>query len=63
MLDTNVTDELFQEGVAREFIRAVQEYRKQLNLPVNLRVDVIVDTDDELQNTLTKHKELLEENL
>ncbi|MEN1935904.1 isoleucine--tRNA ligase [Paenibacillus sp. 102] len=63
MLDTNVTDELLQEGVAREFIRAVQEYRKQLNLPVNLRVDVTVDTDDELQNTLTKHKGLLEENL
>ncbi|MBJ8029586.1 isoleucine--tRNA ligase [Bacillus cereus group sp. N21] len=63
MLDTNVTDELLQEGVAREFIRAVQEYRKQLNLPVNLRVDVILDTEDELQNTLTKHKDLLEENL
>ena len=63
MLDTNVTDELLQEGVAREFIRAVQEYRKQLNLPVNLRVDVILDTEDELQSTLTKHKRLLEENL
>ncbi|WP_410982383.1 isoleucine--tRNA ligase [Bacillus cereus] len=63
MLDTNVTDELLQEGVAREFIRAVQEYRKQLNLPVNLRVNVILDTEAELQNTLTKHKDLLEENL
>ncbi|PEY37040.1 isoleucine--tRNA ligase [Bacillus cereus] len=63
MLDTNVTDELLQEGMAREFIRAVQEYRKQLNLPVNLRVNVTVDTDDELQDTLTKHKGLLEENL
>ena len=63
MLDTNVTEELLQEGVAREFIRAVQEYRKQLNLPVNLRVDVILDTEEELQQTLTNHKELLEENL
>lgn len=63
MLDTNVTEELLQEGVAREFIRAVQEYRKQLNLPVNLRVDVILDADEELQQTLTNHKHLLEENL
>ncbi|MBC6975980.1 isoleucine--tRNA ligase [Bacillus sp. Xin] len=63
MLDTNVTNELLQEGVAREFIRAVQEYRKQLNLPVNLRVDVILDTEAELQNTLTKYKDLLEESL
>ncbi|QWG50364.1 isoleucine--tRNA ligase [Bacillus mycoides] len=63
MLDTNVTEELLQEGVAREFIRAVQEYRKQLNLPVNLRVDVILDTEEELQQTLTNHKDLLEENL
>ncbi|EMA6343053.1 isoleucine--tRNA ligase [Bacillus cytotoxicus] len=63
MLDTNVTKELLQEGVAREFIRVVQEYRKQLHLPIHLRVDVVVDTDDELQSALTKYKELIEENL
>ncbi|WP_255409066.1 DUF5915 domain-containing protein, partial [Bacillus sp. S1-R1J2-FB] len=63
MLDTNVTEELLQERVAREFIRAVHEYRTQLNLPVNLREDVILDTEEDLQQTLTNHKELLEEHI
>ena len=63
MMDTHVTDELLQEGMAREFIRAVQEYRKQLNLPVNLRVDIEVECDEELQDVMMKYKELLRENL
>ncbi|MGF9965872.1 isoleucine--tRNA ligase [Bacillus rhizoplanae] len=63
MLDTNVTNELLQEGMAREFIRAVQEYRKQLNLPVNLRVNIEVQGDDELKRVVTEYKALLQENL
>ncbi|MDC2867029.1 isoleucine--tRNA ligase [Bacillus sp. BP-3] len=63
MMDTHVTDELLQEGMAREFIRAVQEYRKQLNLPVNLRVDIEIECDEELQDVMMKYKELLQENL
>ncbi|PGZ97471.1 isoleucine--tRNA ligase [Bacillus pseudomycoides] len=63
MMDTNVTNELLQEGMAREFIRAVQEYRKQLNLPVNLRVDIEVQCNEELQYVIMKYKELLQENL
>ncbi|MEI4828007.1 isoleucine--tRNA ligase [Bacillus sp. FJAT-53711] len=63
MLDTNVTDELLQEGMVREFIRAVQEYRKQLNLPVNLRVNIEIQGDDELQRVVTEYKALLQENL
>ncbi len=63
MMDTNVTAELLEEGMAREFIRAVQEYRKQLNLPVNLRVDIEIECDEELQGVMMKYKELLQENL
>ncbi|WP_369899880.1 isoleucine--tRNA ligase [Bacillus manliponensis] len=63
ILDTNVTKELLEEGMAREFIRAVQDYRKKLNLPVNLRVNIELTADEELQSAVTKHKQLLQENL
>lgn len=63
ILDVTLTDDLIQEGVAREFIRAVQEYRKKLNLPINLHVDIVVCTDNYLQNVITKFDQMLKENL
>lgn len=34
-----------------------------MNLPVNLRVDIEVECDEELQDVIMKYKELLQENL
>ena len=63
LLDVTITDELMQEGMAREFIRTVQEYRKQLNLPISLRVDVEVSGDSSLMEAITTHQAMLKENL
>jgi isoleucyl-tRNA synthetase len=62
-LDVSLTEELIQEGVARDFIRAVQEYRKQLNLPIDMRVDITIHADKDIQEVVTKHKTMLQENL
>ncbi|GGE61390.1 isoleucine--tRNA ligase [Priestia taiwanensis] len=62
-LDIVLTDELVQEGIAREFIRAVQEYRKQLNLPINMRVDIAIYANKDVQEVVTKYKGMLQENL
>ncbi|CDO03843.1 Isoleucine--tRNA ligase [Oceanobacillus picturae] len=63
LLDTNVTRELKEEGLVREIIRAVQTYRKELNLPVDLRVDLFIQAHTWLQNVLVEHDELMQRNL
>ncbi|WP_438824859.1 class I tRNA ligase family protein [Bacillus sp. JJ722] len=63
ILDIALTEELIQEGIAREFIRTVQEYRKRLNLPINMHVDIVVSTDDYLQSVIAKFDHMLKENL
>ena len=37
-LDLNITDDLKNEGIAREFVRNIQDARKQLNLEITDRI-------------------------
>src|SRR5690606_23827830 len=46
-LDTNITPELKQEGDARDFIRAVQDLRKEKGLAPSDRITLKVKTSDE----------------
>ncbi|MCI1693637.1 DUF5915 domain-containing protein [Aneurinibacillus aneurinilyticus] len=63
ILDTALTEGLIQEGLARELLRAIQEYRKKLNLPVNLRIDIEMSMDEEMKQVVARYKDLLQENL
>jgi isoleucyl-tRNA synthetase len=45
-LDTEITEELQKEGNARDFIRAVQELRKNKNLVPSDVIELLVETDD-----------------
>jgi isoleucyl-tRNA synthetase len=40
IMDTNLTEELIKEGTARDFIRIIQDLRKQKELPVDKRIDL-----------------------
>lgn len=62
-LDTEISENLRKEGMARELIRAVQQYRKELNLPVEQRVELIFDTSESMKEVIQQHKEMLERNL
>ncbi|WP_175059228.1 isoleucine--tRNA ligase [Thermococcus sp. 2319x1] len=55
-VDKTLTRELMMEGLAREFVRRIQEMRKHLDLDVNDRIMVYIETAEE-------NKELLKEML
>ncbi|NBJ67943.1 hypothetical protein D1839_00425 [Roseburia sp. 1XD42-34] len=63
LLDTVLTEELKHEGLARELIRAVQLYRKELRLSVDQRVSITFDASEKMKAVITSYQELLETNL
>lgn len=45
-LDTEITEELKQEGIARDLVRAIQDLRKKNNLTPDNQISLIVETDE-----------------
>ncbi|GMK40165.1 isoleucine--tRNA ligase 2 [Paenibacillus sp. CCS19] len=62
-LNTDITPELEQEGWVREVIRAVQDTRKKLDLPIEKRIDLVLEVDAELQAALQSFDNVLRENV
>ncbi|MBD3360779.1 isoleucine--tRNA ligase [Candidatus Peregrinibacteria bacterium] len=53
-LNTTITDELRKEGYAREIVRFIQEMRKDVDYQVDDRIYVLVDTEGEVDEAVTK---------
>ncbi|CAN7524542.1 isoleucine--tRNA ligase [Paenibacillus sp. LjRoot153] len=62
-LNTTLTEELEQEGLVREVIRAIQDYRKKIGLPIEKRVDLVLDVDVQLQTALVRFDHVLQEHV
>ncbi|MNJ54018.1 Isoleucine--tRNA ligase [compost metagenome] len=62
-LNTDISPELEQEGWVREVVRAVQDTRKKLDLPIEKRVHLTLDVDDELRAAITAYENVLRENV
>ncbi|QWU14922.1 Isoleucyl-tRNA synthetase [Paenibacillus sophorae] len=62
-LNTEITPELEQEGWVREIVRAVQDYRKRLDLAIDKRVALTLNVDDELKAAVTAFESVLRENV
>jgi isoleucyl-tRNA synthetase len=62
-LDTELTAELKEEGLVREVVRIIQDYRKKLELPIDKRVLLVLDADPELALALEHCDELLQESV
>ncbi len=63
LIDITLTDELKEEGLVRELIRAVQTYRKELNLPVEQRVKLYLDGGEVFNRVIHSFEGLLHKSL
>ncbi len=60
VLDTNLTPELIQEGVARDVVRAIQDARKQLELNIEDTIDVRYHSSERaVANAIATHQEYI----
>ena len=55
LLDTQVTPELEAEGLARDVIRAVQQARREAQLDVSDRIDLVLGADEGVMQILEPH--------
>jgi isoleucyl-tRNA synthetase len=55
-LDVEVTDELRDEGRARDLVRAVQQARKEADLHVSDRIELTLSMGDELAGSIEAHR-------
>jgi isoleucyl-tRNA synthetase len=58
-LVTDLTPELVQEGLAREFVRRVQDLRKTADLDVADRIDLFVEASPGLRSAVEAHKDYI----
>ncbi len=58
-LVTELTPELVQEGLAREFVRRVQDLRKSADLDVADRIELFVEATAGLRSAIEAHKDYI----
>ncbi|MUV38553.1 Isoleucine--tRNA ligase [Lentibacillus sp. JNUCC-1] len=63
VLDTTITESLRLEGLAREVIRAIQDERKQQDLPIDLRINIILGGDDDIVAAIKENESLVRDNV
>ena len=54
-LDITVTDELLQEGIAREFVNRIQHIRKESGFEVTDKIKVIIEDLPSVSAAVTRH--------
>ena len=59
LLDTETTPELEAEGLARDVVRAVQQARRDAELKVSDRIDLVIGADQALVDVLAPHEGLI----
>ncbi len=58
-LQTELTPELVREGLAREFVRRVQDLRKQANFDIADRIKMQVKASAELEQAIREHQDYI----
>ena len=63
LLDTQLTEDLLQEGQIRELIRTIQETRKKWQLPVEQYISILISADAETKKIIQHYTALLKANV
>ena len=58
-LVTTLTPELAREGLAREFVRRVQDLRKSSGLEISDRIDLLFDASPELAKSIAENSDYI----
>ena len=58
-LDVNITNELAQEGIARELVNRVQNFRKESGFEVTDRIALFVDSSDKISEAIVSFKDYI----
>jgi isoleucyl-tRNA synthetase len=56
-LDVTITDELRYEGIAREFINRIQNYRKESGFEVTDKINIMIMKHESLNKAIDQHRE------
>ncbi len=59
ILDTTLTEELIDEGLARELISKVQQLRKQHDFEMMDNIEIAIDADQAVAAAVEKHKDYI----
>jgi isoleucyl-tRNA synthetase len=61
VLDTAVTPELAEEGLARDLVRAVQQARREAGLHVSDRIALTIGGSEAVQSAARTHEQLIKD--
>ncbi len=58
-VDTQLTDEIYSEAMARELIRRIQDMRKDLDLNVEANIQVSIECSDDFKKAVLPHEKYI----
>ncbi len=58
-LDINLTDELIQEGNARELVNIIQNIRKESGFDVTDKINILIESNKSLDDSFIKYKDYI----
>ena len=58
-IETEITDALREEGLAREMVRRIQDFRKQADFDIADRIYLVYQATPALQSAITKHRDYI----
>jgi isoleucyl-tRNA synthetase len=59
LLDTHLTEELILEGLAREVVNRIQNFRKDSGLQVTDRIDIQIQAGDEISRAVQQFQDYI----